>query len=59
MADKTEKNKAATDSLLEKSRALRARSKETENKFNELKSQVDDFMHTDRKQDEPNTQGET
>jgi len=48
MAEKVNKNQQATDSLLEKSKALRAKSKETENKFNELKAQVDKFIHPDK-----------
>lgn len=47
--DKTDKNKQAMDSLLEKSRALRAKSKATETKLNELKAQVDEFIHPDKK----------
>ncbi|MDQ8003531.1 MAG: hypothetical protein REI64_01955 [Pedobacter sp.] len=46
--DKTDKNKQAMDSLLEKSKALRAKSKETETKLNELKAKVDKFIHSDK-----------
>ncbi|MNK17108.1 hypothetical protein D3C87_352910 [compost metagenome] len=53
MAEKVSKNQQATDSLLEKSKALRAKSKETENKFNELKAQVDEFIHSDKKNSQP------
>jgi len=49
MADKTSKNQQDTANLLEKSKALRAKSKQTENKFNELKAQVDEFIHSDKK----------
>ena len=47
MGEKLDKNQQATKSLLEKSKALRAKSRETENKFNELKAQVDKFIHSD------------
>ena len=47
--DKTEKNKQAMDSLLEKSRALREKSKETETKLNELKAKVEEFIHPEKK----------
>ncbi|SOD14140.1 hypothetical protein [Pedobacter xixiisoli] len=52
MAEKTSKNQQTTDSLLKKSKALRAKSKETENKFNELKAQVDEFIHSDKNKPE-------
>lgn len=48
MREKYDKTKQATDSLLEKSKALRAKSKVTETKLNELKAQVDEFIHTDK-----------
>lgn len=48
MAEKTTKNQQDTANLLEKSKALRAKSKETESKFNELKAQVDEFIHPDK-----------
>ncbi|WP_162926556.1 hypothetical protein [Pedobacter chitinilyticus] len=48
MGNKTDKNKEETQSLLEKSRALREKSKATETKFNELKAQVDEFIHADK-----------
>lgn len=48
MAEKPSKNQQATNSLLEKSKALRAKTKATENKFNELKAQVDEFIHPDK-----------
>lgn len=49
--DKTDKNKQAMDSLLEKSRALREKSKETETKLNELKAKVEEFIHPEKKAD--------
>ena len=59
MAEKTDKNKQATDSLLEKSRALRAKSRETETKFNELKNQVDQFMHPNKSKSNTDTKSES
>ncbi|WP_343534351.1 hypothetical protein [Pedobacter sp.] len=52
MSNKTDKNKEETQSLLEKSRALREKSKATETKLNELKAQVDEFIHTEKLTDE-------
>lgn len=52
MGNKTDKNKEATQSLLEKSRALREKSKVTENMFNELKAKVDEFIHPEKFEDD-------
>ena len=48
MGEKTSKNQQDTANLLEKSKALRAKSKETESKFNQLKAKVDEFIHSDK-----------
>jgi uncharacterized protein YpuA (DUF1002 family) len=48
MQEKTNKNKQVTDSLLEKSKELRQKSKATETKFNELKARVEEFICTDK-----------
>lgn len=45
MQNQSEKNKEVTDRLLEKSKALREKSKTTESQFNELKAKVDEFIH--------------
>jgi len=52
MGNKTDKNKEETENLLEKSRVLREKSKATETKLNELKAQVDEFIHSDKPSDE-------
>lgn len=46
--EKTDDHKKATDRLLEKSKALRAKSKEVETKLNDLKAKVEEFIHPDK-----------
>ncbi|WP_461790962.1 hypothetical protein [Pedobacter sp.] len=43
--EKSNKNKLATDQLLEKSKELREKSKATGDKFNALKVKLEEFIH--------------
>lgn len=51
MEDKPDKTKEVTDSLIEKSKILRAKAKDAENKLNELKAKVEEFIHAEKDTD--------
>jgi len=55
MLDKSDKQKQVTDSLLEKSKALREKSKATETKFNQLKARLEEFIHPEKPKDKQDT----
>lgn len=55
MLDKSKNNKEVTDNLLEKSKALREKSKATETKFNQLKARLEEFIHPEKPKDKQNT----
>ena len=55
MENKTNETKRVTDRLLKKSKELREKSKVTETKFNELKAQLEEFIHPDKEKQHKDT----